>query len=183
MFDVPVSAETEFAETGLRPVATEQPASGPVASPPLASQPSDSRSSDSRPRGSRKKCPGALAAEITTLAGHLYAAQYRFLKLLDEFDRAQGWVGPGIRSLAHWLNWKCGLGDLAAREKVGVARRLRELPLIDASFERGEISYSKVRAMTRAATPENEKLLLNIARRGTGATVLRSSDAITGRAA
>ena len=115
----------------------------------------------------------ALADEITTLAGHLNAAHYRFLKLLDEFDRREGWAGPGIRSLAHWLNWKCGLGQLVAREKVRVARALRALPLTDAAFERGEISYSKVRAMTRAATPENEADLLNIARHGTAAHVER----------
>ena len=121
----------------------------------------------------RKKCPDALAAEIATLAGHLNAAQYRFLKLLEEFDRAQGWTGPGVRSLAHWLNWKCGLGELMAREKVRVARALRELPLIDAAFGRGEVSYSKVRAMTRVATPQNEKQLLNIARHGTAAHMER----------
>ena len=64
----------------------------------------------------------ALCNEITTLAGHLNAANYRFLKLLDEFDRHEGWAGDGIRSLAHWLNFKCGLGHLVAREKVRVAR-------------------------------------------------------------
>ena len=203
MLDVPVSAETDFAETASGPAASQplapvQTASGPAASKPLApwpagSSPLDSRTAGSRPVGSPpldsrpagspssdssssdspKKCPDALAAEITTLAGHLNAAQYRFLKLLDEFDRTQGWAGPGVRSLAHWLELKCGLGDLAAREKVRVARALRELPLIDAAFERGKISYSKVRAMTRAATPENEKQLLNIARHGTAAHLER----------
>ena len=193
MLDVPVSAETDFAETASGPVAYQphasvQTASGPAASKPLAPRPVDSprlgsrppdsppvgsRSSDSRSSDSPTKCPDALAAEITTLAGHLNAAQYRFLKLLDEFDREQGWAGPGVRSLAHWLALKCGLGDLAAREKVRVARALGELPLIDAAFERGEISYSKVRAMTRAATPQNEKQLLNVARHGTAAHIER----------
>ena len=115
----------------------------------------------------------ALCDEITTLAGHLNAANYRFLKLLDEFDQHEGWAGDGIRSLAHWLNFKCGLGHLVAREKVRVARALRELPLTDAAFERGEISYSKVRAMTRVATPENEAELLNIARHGAAAHMER----------
>ena len=115
----------------------------------------------------------ALCEEITALAGHLNAANYRFLKLLDEFDRHEGWAGDGIRSLAHWLNFKCGLGHLVAREKVRGARALRALPLIDAAFERGEISYSKVRAMTRVATPENEVELLNIARHGTAAHMER----------
>ena len=173
MFDTPVSAETDFAETASTPLASEQPASGPIASQRRASQLLDSRPSDPRPADSRKKCPDLLADEITTLAGHLNAAQYRFLKLLEEFDREQGWAGPGVRSLAHWLNWKCGLGDLVAREKVRVARALRELPLIDAAFEQGEVSYSKVRAMTRAATPENETQLLNIARHGTAAHMER----------
>ena len=127
----------------------------------------DASALDAPSQNPPERCPEALAAEITTLAGHLNAAQYRFLKLIDEFDRAQGWAGPGIRSLAHWLELKCGFGDLAAREKVRVARALRELPSIDAAFERGEISYSKVRAMTRAATPENEKDFLHIARHGT----------------
>ena len=198
MYDVPVSAETHFAETDSRrraavPPATVKPESLPPKSAPpksapsesapssaepaasraLASRPLDSCPADSQPADSLQKCPGALAAEIATLAGHLNAAQYRFLKLLDEFDRAQGWTGPGVRSLAHWLNWKCGLGELMAREKVRVARALRDLPLIDAGFERGEVSYSKVRAMTRAATPENEKQLLNIARHGTAAHMER----------
>ena len=124
------------------------------------------------PTAEQQRCE-VLSDEITTLAGHLNAANYRFLKLLDEFDRHDGWAGDGIRSPAHWLNFKCGLGDLVAREKVRVARALRSLPLIDAAFERGEISYSKVRAMTRAATPENEAELLNIARHGTAAHMER----------
>ena len=124
------------------------------------------------PTAEQQRCE-VLSDEITTLAGHLNAANYRFLKLLDEFDRHDGWAGDGIRSPAHWLNFKCGLGELVAREKVRVARALRSLPSIDAAFERGEISYSKVRAMTRAATPENEAQLLNIARHGTAAHMER----------
>ena len=182
------SVPPESAPSSTKPAASRAPGPRPVDSGPADSLPADSRPADSRPAdspdpdspdpdslpaASPKKCPDALAAEIATLAGHLNAAQYRFVKLLDEFDRAQGWAGPGVRSLAHWLNWKCGLGELMAREKVRVARALRELPLIDAAFERGEVSYSKVRAMTRAATPENETQLLNIARHGTAAHMER----------
>ncbi len=54
-----------------------------------------------------------------------------------------------------------------------MARALPALPLIDAAFEQGQISYSKVRAMTRVATPENEEYLLDIARHGTAAHVER----------
>jgi hypothetical protein len=55
----------------------------------------------------------------------------------------------------------------AAREKVRVANALGELPKISESFSRGEISYSKVRAMTRVATIDNDDYLLQIARHGT----------------
>jgi hypothetical protein len=115
----------------------------------------------------------ALEAQITELAAHIHAATYRLLVLLAEFDRRLGWGHWGVRSCAHWLNWKCGIGLNAAREKVRVARSLEGLPLIAESFRKGQVSYSKVRAMTRVATPENEDYLLEIARHGTASHVER----------
>jgi hypothetical protein len=113
-----------------------------------------------------------LGRQITLLAGQINAANHRLLKLIAEFDRRKGWCSDGtVRSCAHWLNWKCGIALVAAREKVRVARCLEELPLIDAAFAAGEISYSKVRAMTRVATPENEEYLLYIAHYGTASHV------------
>lgn len=79
-----------------------------------------------------------------------------------------------MRSCAHWLNWKCGISLNAAREKLRVAHALADLPRISASFAQGEISYSKVRAMTRVATAENEEFLLMIARHGTASHVERA---------
>jgi hypothetical protein len=108
-----------------------------------------------------------LAAQITELAGHLNAANHRWLMLIAEFDRRNGWSDGGTQSCAHWLNWKCGLDMGAAREKVRVARALQSLPKISAAMERGELSYSKVRAMTRVATEATEDYLLMIARHGT----------------
>jgi hypothetical protein len=108
-----------------------------------------------------------LANEITELCSYLYAAEYRLLVKIREFDENGYWVGPGLMSCAHWLNFKCGMGMNAARERVRVARALAELPQISAAFEGGTLSYSKVRAMTRVATPANEEFLLSIARHGT----------------
>src|SRR5688500_6963150 len=105
-----------------------------------------------------------LETEICELAARQAAAECRMLVMLDEFDRREGWVGWGLRSCAHWLSWKCGLGLGAAREKVRVARRLGEMPLIRGAFERGELSYSKVRALARAVSPDTEELLLEYAR-------------------
>ena len=109
-----------------------------------------------------------LADDITLLAGQLNAANYRFLKMLAEFDRVHGWsCGGTVKTLAHWLCWRCGISPGVGREKVRVAKALGNLPLTDAAFASGAISYSKVRAITRAATPENESVLLNVARYGT----------------
>jgi hypothetical protein len=112
-----------------------------------------------------------LEGEILTLCGHINAAEYRFLKLLADYDRACGWSRHGVASCVQWLNWQCGFGAVAARERVRTARALENLPLISAAFSRGELSYSKVRAMTRVATPDNESTLLTIALHGTATQV------------
>ena len=107
-----------------------------------------------------------LGAEITELYSYITAATYEFLVKVREFDEDKLWAGPGLASCAHWLNWQCGIGMNAAREKVRVARALGELPKISEAFRRGEVSFSKVRAMTRVATPDSEDYLLMIARHG-----------------
>jgi len=108
-----------------------------------------------------------LGAEITELCTYIHAATYRLLTLIREFDENEYWGLPGLCSCAHWLNFKCGIGMNAAREKVRVAHALKDLPLISEAFRRGELSYSKVRAMTRIADASNEDYLLMIARHGT----------------
>ena len=95
-----------------------------------------------------------LGKEITELYGYINAATAQLLTMIREFDQKNLWHLEGICSCAHWLNWKCGIGMNAAREKVRVANALGDLPKISASFASGEISYSKVRAMTRVATPD-----------------------------
>ncbi len=107
-----------------------------------------------------------MEAQITELAGHLNAANHRWLMLIAEFDRREGWADGSTPSCAHWLSWKCGIDIGAAREKVRVARALEGLPMISAAMARGALSYSKVRALTRVATPQNEEPLLMIALHG-----------------
>lgn len=108
-----------------------------------------------------------LAAEITAVAVSVNVVSYRWLVLIAEFDRRRGWAAAGARSCAHWLNWRCGLDLGAAREKVRVAHALARLPLIAGAMANGELSYSKVRALTRIATADNEAELLVAARDAT----------------
>jgi hypothetical protein len=104
-----------------------------------------------------------LAERICELAGHLAAATGSFLAMVGEFDRHRGWAVSGVRSCAHWLSWRAGIGLVAAREQVRVARALENLPLIAAELAAGRLSYSKVRAMTRIATPATEADLVAMA--------------------
>ena len=112
-----------------------------------------------------------LQEEICTLAAHIAAAKYQLMLLIWRLDEMKGWQGPGIRSLAHWLNWRTGMNIISARETVRVARALPELPKISAAFEKGELSFSKVRAMTRVATSENEAALLQLAHSSTASHI------------
>src|SRR5262245_39875487 len=114
-----------------------------------------------------------LEAQITELTGHLNAGEYRWLSLVAEFDRRNGWSDRGCSSCAHWLNFQCGLSLGAAREKLRVAHALKELPRIAAAMERGALSYSKVRALTRAVEPSTEEYFLSIALHGTAHHVER----------
>lgn len=108
-----------------------------------------------------------LGEQITELCSFLYAAEARLLRLIREFDEKECYAEQGFCSCAHWLNFKCGIGMNAAREKVRVAKALADLPKIEASLATGELSYSKVRAMTRIADASNEDYLLMIAKHGT----------------
>jgi len=93
-----------------------------------------------------------LGDEIAELSVHLDAATARLLSLIREFDARGGW-NTGFRSCADWLSWRVGLDPGAARERVRVARALATFPLLDDALARGTLSYAKVRALTRVATP------------------------------
>jgi len=123
--------------------------------------------------GQRRQHIERLENQITELAAHIYAATWRLLELIREYDECEGWHQPGLRSCAHWLNWKCGIGMGAAREKVRVAHALKDLPKTSDAFREGRLSYSKVRAITRVGTPKNEDYLLMIAHHGTASHVER----------
>src|SRR5437016_7814214 len=113
-----------------------------------------------------------LGDAIAELSAHLDAATARLLDLIREFDARGGW-GNGFSSCAAWLTWRIGLDRGAARERVRVARALGTLPLLAQALARGELSYSKVRALTRVATPETEERLLKVGRAGTAEHVER----------
>jgi hypothetical protein len=114
-----------------------------------------------------------LGQEIAELSARLNAATHRLLSCIRQFDEQCDWAEQGAVSCAHWLSWRVGLELATAREKVRVARTLGTLPAIDAALASGKLSYAKVRALSRVATPDNEAKLLEIALYATGAQLER----------
>ena len=104
-----------------------------------------------------------LETQICELAGHLTAATHRFLVLLGDFDERRGWAEWDLPSCAAWLSWKCQLTSGTAREHVRVARAIRTLPVLSAEFAAGRMSFAKIRALTRIATPVTESGLAELA--------------------
>ena len=108
-----------------------------------------------------------LEAVIHQGAANLTAFEHDWLLAIAEFDRREGWKLWECQSCAAWLSWQVGLDIRAAHEKVRVARALERFPVIAAAMSTGQVSYSKVRAITRIATPECEQALVDMALAGT----------------
>jgi hypothetical protein len=116
-----------------------------------------------------------LAAELLRTGRELAAAQCRWLTLLAAFDRRAGWAADGALSCVDWVVWRVGLARSTAKEKLRVAHELRRRPAIRAAFATGDVSYSKVRAITRVvgADAATDHRLLELARDGTTADLER----------
>jgi hypothetical protein len=98
----------------------------------------------------------SLTNEIMELCGYMDAAEFRLLELIRRLDESAPWGAWSMKSCAHWLNWRRGIALGAARKEGRVAHALVALSAISAAFREGRLSYSKVRAITRVATPDME---------------------------
>ena len=112
-----------------------------------------------------------LEADLVAHAAAESAGLAKVLRVLREFDSRQAWGSWGCRSAAHWMAWKCGLSLPAGIERVRVAHALALLPLVEAAFVAGDLSYSKVRAITRVATAYDEQSWVTIAEHATAAQI------------
>jgi hypothetical protein len=98
--------------------------------------------------------------ELATLSAHLSAATARWLELvwtMHENGDCDGGELPGF------LAYRCGITRREAGEYMRVAEALQELPATRAAFTRGELTFTKVRALTRVATATTEERLLELA--------------------
>jgi len=107
--------------------------------------------------------------ELDTAIGNLFriinSASYELMVMIREFDERSGWLECSFTDAVSWLMWRCDLNLDVARDKLRIAHALKELPLLSKAFSQGNLPYSKVRALTRVATPDNESELLTMARK------------------
>ena len=71
-----------------------------------------------------------LCAALVSHAAWETAGLAGVLGVLAEFDSRRVWADWGCWSAQQWLSWKCGLGRVAASERLRVAHRLPDLPRV-----------------------------------------------------
>lgn len=127
---------------------TEQPVTEqPVTEQPLSDPPQAIRLDQVRSEALGERLQGLTAAKTQL--------DHQFLSVLAEFDRGRAWRWcDRITSTAHWLSWACSLAPGTAREHVRVARALHQLPETSRLMADGQLTYSKVRELTRLVEPE-----------------------------
>jgi hypothetical protein len=108
--------------------------------------------------------PGPLAEQLLTVVDAFARSQESIVVLAAEFADSHEWIVAGSPTAAHWLAGVADVDVATGREWIRIGRQLRKLPASADAFAAGRVSYSKVRTLTRVATPENEVELLGIAR-------------------
>ncbi len=161
-----------------RPLVGDQRAhatSRPLADPPVsATRPRgvpEAETGRAQPRPDRES---SLTDQIEVVVETLARSQYELVTLAAEFADSPEWILTGSPTAAHWLAIVADVEPCTAREWIRIGRLLQTLPTIADAFRNREISYSKVRALTRLATPENEHELLTIAMATTAADLGRA---------
>ena len=84
----------------------------------------------------------------------------RQMKALRELDRRQVALRDGHRSLQEWVAGRIDVAPETARELVGTARRLEELPDINEAVTCGEIGFDRAAAISRLANRDDALDLL-----------------------
>ena len=112
-----------------------------------------------------------LETAIVDLARQIDTTLFRYLELIREFDERRGWLAYGYSDCAHWLSHRCAVSLQTAHDHLRVALALKDLPTTSAGLRDGTLSYSKVRALVRLATPANEAGLIAFAKEVTASTL------------
>ena len=107
--------------------------------------------------------PRSTADELLAIGWAIGAHQYRVVHLAARFDEELDWYRGGYKSASHWIAEQLQIQSSTAREWIRVGHALRYLPLVDAAFAAQQISYAKVRILTRWTDEDTEERFLALA--------------------
>lgn len=119
-----------------------------------------------------------LLERLDEAHAQLGAAHLRFLRLVDEAERAGVWADDGARDLAHWMWMRYGMSDWKARRHIDAAHALPRLPRVEAALGSGQLGVDKVLELTRFATDETEDGLVEWAARVSAARIRHEGDVL-----
>lgn len=105
-------------------------------------------------------CLGDVLIEAGDLINR---SQHRLICLAASFASSDEWIHDGYNTAAHWIADHLDVCVATAREWIRVGRKLIELPDLEHAFSTGTLSYSKVRTLSRIATPDTVQELIDIA--------------------
>lgn len=136
---------------------------------------------DSEPKGDDAPGLSELSAEelVADIQRNISCIAYchaRVIALIDEADRRGLWAQwIGVTSLPQWVMHIASVSMHTAREYVRVMTALREMPKVKEGLAEGNVSFSKVREVTRLAGRIGDKEALRLATVATGGQISRIS--------
>ena len=95
------------------------------------------------------------------LGGLASASHAEICRLIHEVDIRQSWMSDGARTLTDWVSARLNIRHDTARQLVSVARRVVDLPELSERFAIGDFSLDQVDAISKMATPETERGLID----------------------
>lgn len=100
----------------------------------------------------------------------------RVITLIDEVERRGLWAEwVGVKTLTEWVMHVASVSMHTAREYVRVMKALREMPKVKKSLAGGDVSFSKVREVTRLGERIGDDEALRLATLATGSQISRIS--------
>ncbi len=102
---------------------------------------------------------------VSEIGARLAGAQHALIDAVVALDESGEWAADGSVTCAHWVADHLDIEVCTAREWLRIGKLLQSLPQIAGRFANKQLSYSKVRSLTRVATSENELELCEIALR------------------
>ncbi len=107
----------------------------------------------------------SIRGEFTRYGRRWSSSITQLIALSVELDDSGEWALDGSPTCAHWIGAMLDIEIGTAREWLRIGRALAELPTTSLAFANGDLSFTKVRSLTRVATAANEAELLEIAER------------------